>query len=708
MDCQAPYTLTPEILSFRAANGCPQAECLAAAKASMCDFTVEQCAQRNYFMFPEYACATSFFGGDPVFGQWVGFVIVLAFGIVFGLFTVFLVWIDHFVLGTENTSEWFNTAGRTIKTGLTASVIVSQWTWAATLLQSSNVAWKYGISGPFWYASGATIQILLFAILAILVKRRAPTAHTFLEIIRARWGTPAHLVFTFFAFLTNIIVTSMLILGGSAVVNALTGVNVDLASFLIPLGVIAYTMAGGLKATFVASYFNTAVILLALVIFSFQVYAGSNQLGSPGEVWRKLGQAAAIEPVKKNHGGSYLTILSLNGFFFGMTNIVGNFGTVFLDQSYWQSAIAATPSASWKGYLLGGLCWFSIPFTLATSLGLAGNALSLPITASEAGAGLVPPAVAKYLMGNGGAFLILLMLFMAVTSTGAAEQIAVSSLVAYDIYRTYIKPDCDGRGIIFVSRIAICVFGLLMGVLGIILNKIGVSLGWLYLAMGNMIGSGVIPVAMAISWRKCSGVAAIAGAVSGLIAAMCVWLIYSKVDSGEVTLASTGEDAHMLAGNLTAILFSGFVCTVISLIKPDDADWETTTKMIPLVEEDAHAHLSQDTEEEMKRAMKFILSWGIGLTLLLVVAWPVLTIPAGVFPEGYFTFWVAVSITWGILACLAMIFLPLWESRGAILGVLTNGKVLKWDAAKRAEEQARAKEAAIASNAEEGEMVEDE
>lgn len=38
-----------------------------------------------------------------------------------------------------------------IKTGLTASVIVSQWTWAATLLQSSNVAWSYGVSGPFWY-----------------------------------------------------------------------------------------------------------------------------------------------------------------------------------------------------------------------------------------------------------------------------------------------------------------------------------------------------------------------------------------------------------------------------------------------------------------------------------------------------------------------------------------------------------------------------
>ena len=124
---------------------------------------------------------------------------------------------------------------------------MSQWTWAATLLQSSNVAWSFGVSGPFWYASGATIQVLLFAVLAIQIKRLAPTSHTILEVVNARWGKAAHLTFLVFCFLTNIIVTAMLILGGAAVVEALTGVNIYAASFLIPVGVILYTAAGGLK-----------------------------------------------------------------------------------------------------------------------------------------------------------------------------------------------------------------------------------------------------------------------------------------------------------------------------------------------------------------------------------------------------------------------------------------------------------------------------
>ena len=86
------------------------------------------------------------------------------------------------------------------------------------------------------------------------------------------------------------------------------------------------------------------------------------------------------------------------------------------------------------------LCWFAIPFSLATSLGLASTALQLPITADEAASGLVPPAVASELLGSQGAGLILIMLFMAIVSTGSAESIAVSSLIAYDIYRQYFNP----------------------------------------------------------------------------------------------------------------------------------------------------------------------------------------------------------------------------------------------------------------------------
>merc|ERR1712113_417295 len=97
----------------------------------------------------------------------------------------------------------------------------------------------------------------------------------------------------------------------------------------------------------------------------------------------------------------------------------------------------------------------TIPFALATSLGLCALALQLPINAGEAGAGLVPPAVATHLFGKGGSVMMAIMLFMAITSTGSAEGIAVSSLVAYDIYKTYINPKATGSQVLMVSRVVV-------------------------------------------------------------------------------------------------------------------------------------------------------------------------------------------------------------------------------------------------------------
>ena len=74
---------------------------------------------------------------------------------------------------------------------------------------------------------------------------------------------------------------------------------------------------------------------------------------------------------------------STGGLMFGIINTVGNFGTFFLDQSYWQGAIACKPSATYKGYLLGGMAWFAIPFSMATSLGLAARAMDLPVTGEK-------------------------------------------------------------------------------------------------------------------------------------------------------------------------------------------------------------------------------------------------------------------------------------------------------------------------------------
>jgi Na+/proline symporter len=688
------------------------------------------------------------------------------FGAFFTLLTVVVSNYEMAATGKKVTSEHFNTAGRNVGAGLTAAVIVSQWTWAATLLQSSNVGWKYGVSGPFWYASGATIQILLFAMLAIQVKIRSPHMHTYLEVIKIRWGTISHIVFICFALACNVIVTSMLLLGGAATIEDLTGMDKEWSSFLIPLGVLIYTMMGGLRATFFASYIHTTVIFTVLIIFGFSVYASdTDSVGSAAKVYESL-TAASLSFATGNYGGasrgpfpfaegiienaglcyenadittamdaakvatptsptelhlrtvaaaiasevikdhghcsfeecdkgakglcpqnvhtaqddkgkwwaadgcsatqicvpSYVTMTSGGGLAFGVINIVGNFGTVFVDQAYWQSAIAAEPKATVTGFLIGGMVWFAVPFFMATTFGLAGRALSMSptaggnciISAGQAGQGLVPAKTIVETLGKGGAFALLMQLFMAVTSTGSAEVIAVSSVLTYDVYWTYLNPELklkvqegkvkwdkclaaagiadspgepvsvtqadalvkalfengwaaplaegatpvsgteileggdklfqvkaycvdhlsnssayEGKILVRMSRFFTCLFAGFMGFLAILLHTIGLGLGWVYQAMGNIIGSAVVPVAMAILVQRANGTVCTAAAIIGFLLAIMSWVWKTANDSPCEDECPMSADCTWMSGNQGGVNTPGAPWAVCDAITGD-------------------------------------------------------------------------------------------------------------------------------------------
>ncbi len=613
--------------------------------------------------------------GDVLDESW-GWFIVVGLGAVFAIVITIETKIEERYLGVSQTSEWFNTAGRVIKTGLTAAAIVSAWTWAATLLQSSTVAYQYGISGPFWYAAGASIQVLLFGILAIELKRKAPNAHTFLEIIRARYGEAAHRVFLVFALMTNMIVTAMLLLGGAAVVNGLTGMDISLAAFLIPIGVMIYTLVGGLKATFVADYMHTIIIFVVILTFVGTVYFVSPVTGGVEGMFEKLTEAAAINPVEGNAAGAYLTMASLGGLIFGIINIVGNFGTVFVDQAYWQRAIAARPQSTVKGFLLGGACWFAIPFTLATTMGLTAVALGVDLTPEEVQLGLTVPAAASVLMGEVGAVLVLTMLFMAVTSAGSAELIAVSSLVTYDVYRTYKNPKASGQKLLKVSRYTIIGFGIGMGGLAVILLSMGLSLGFVYLAMGVLIGSAVIPIALTITWKRTNKYAATAGAIIGLVVALITWTGVAAAQYGEVTLASLGDNYSMLFGNIAGILTGGAIAGFGSLATRTKFDWAEMKERIKLVDiSEAEMEQLEVDEATLKKAFKFSLKGGGLMTLILIIAWPMpLFFADYVFDIGFYSLWVGISIVWVSVATFFIVGLPIIEARHGIAKVARGRK----------------------------------
>ncbi|TVY43462.1 putative urea active transporter [Lachnellula subtilissima] len=620
-----------------------------------------------------------------------GYGIVLGLGAVFAFGMILVTWVLKRYNNELQTSEMFSTAGRTVKSGLVASAVVSSWTWAATLLQSSGIAYRYGVSGPFWYASGATVQILLFATIAIELKRRAPNAHTFLEVIRARYGTYAHITFTVFGLMTNILVTAMLLTGGSAVVSSLTGMPTPAACFLLPLGVVMYTMFGGIKATFLTDWVHTFILLIIIIIFSFTTYATSPLLGSPSKVFDLLVQAAADHPVKGNAGGSYLTMKSTQGAIFFVINIVGNFGTVFLDNGYYNKAIAASPVHALPGYIMGGISWFAIPWLMATTCGLAALALegnpAFPtypnrMLEADVSAGLVVPYAAVALLGGGGAVAVLLIVFMAVTSASSAELIAVSSIFTYDIYQTYFNPAASGKKLIYMSHAMVISFGLFMAAFSTGLYYAGISMGYLYVMMGVIISSAVIPATLTIMWAGHNAWAATLTPPLGLGCALIAWLVTAKKTCGSLTVECTGSNNPMLAGNVMALLSPLIFTPLFTLIfgvahydwasmmairRGDDHDLAASAQMdLELVPGETSHSANEEAVEQSKllRASNIAKITTVVLTLALLILWPMPMYGTGyIFSKDFFAGWVVVGIIWifGSLLCVGVY--PVFEGR---------------------------------------------
>ena len=98
-------------------------------------------------------------------------------------------------------------------------------------------------------------------------------------------------------------------------------------------------------------------------------------------------------------------------------------GNLFNDQILSVSSKWTQFQGVW-GFISGGLVWFAIPFTLATTMGLAYLGLSSAqgapmLTDEDVAKGLAAPLVAQKLLGSTGEYAVLFLILMAVMSTGS-------------------------------------------------------------------------------------------------------------------------------------------------------------------------------------------------------------------------------------------------------------------------------------------------
>lgn len=313
---------------------------------------------------------------------------------------------------------------------------------------------------------------------------------------------------------------------------------------------------------------------------------------------------------------------------------------------------------------MGGLSWFAIPWLCATTMGLAALALeNNPVfptypnrmAHADVSAGLVLPYAAVALLGKGGAGATLLLIFMAVTSASSAELIAVSSIWTYDIYQTYINPKASGKFLIRMSHISCVVYAVALASFSTGLFYAGISMGYLYLMMGCIIGSAVLPATLALMWKDQNWQAAAVSPVLGLICALIAWLVTAKKECGVLNVDCTGSNNPMLAGNVTALLSPlVFIPILTFAFGRQNYDWvsmkairkgddsEIIRRASVSVEADIPevAPVADDSVEQAKLKKAAIISRSLTafMTIALLVLWPMPMYGSGyVFSKKFFT-----------------------------------------------------------------------
>ncbi|XP_033743421.1 urea-proton symporter DUR3-like [Pecten maximus] len=352
----------------------------------------------------------------------------------------------HVYHDQHNLDTAFDAGGK-VTLSLTAVTVTSQMLWPADFLQSATVAIKTGLGGSLFFSIGIVLDILLFPMLSIHLKTRAPGAKTFLQIIYSRFGKVAHIYFCCVALLANLVTMTSLVLAGKASLHVLVKDSSDEFVILI-LAVLfgSYCLIGGLGTTFYISYFNTALTFVTLLVFVVMVSytdKGPNQDYATNEAMYEA--MTCIAGPDGNHENSLMTFRSRSGIIYGIMLFFMATSLSFCDQANWQSRIAAKPAQGVLGFFIAAYVWFAIPTTIALTSAMTYMSLGYQngthlLTASDIDSGYITPFVMETLMGTQGGYLLITMVTMALMSTGSGEVMAVSSIIVYDIYRTHVNP----------------------------------------------------------------------------------------------------------------------------------------------------------------------------------------------------------------------------------------------------------------------------
>ncbi len=393
--------------------------------------------------------------------------------------------------GTE-AEEVAYVGHRDFGTGALIATLVAVYASNYTLLAAAESGFKYGLSGPIWYALGVAVPVLFFVWPVNLVSRmRAsmPRGVTLVEYYGARYDERTRLAALVTVLLASVIGIVSVVVAIGIVLDSLLNIGTT-PSLLIGGGVlILYTALGGYEGTARAHVYQLIIaglaVAVSLALASHDVNLSNfvNHLGA--------GQRDVLAWGPVHMLDFFLTLAAL-----AIANPV-----------LWQRMFSARDDRSAARAMCGfPALW--IPFALGSGvMGMIAFHLMPAIAPDQAATRLV-----VHLFPTWAAVLFLLGGLALVFSTGDASINNIASIVQFDVIDRYLGHRFTGRRAVYLSFAVQVALGLI-GIAG----ALGVKSILHLLIVNSAVNIALLaPLVLGLTWRRAHPGAAFWSIVVGL------------------------------------------------------------------------------------------------------------------------------------------------------------------------------------------------
>lgn len=383
----------------------------------------------------------------------------------------------------ENVDS-FMVSNSAVGFGLSAASMIATWIWAASFYASATSGFKYGFSGPIHYGFWGALMILFIYPYGQRIRRLAPEAHTFAEIIHARHGRSSQLIMAGSNLVGSSISLMVNFTAAGALVSILSPLNFTQGVLIAGLGVLSYTLWTGFRASVMTDFVQLVAMILAAVIIIPLIYfnAGGSDFITDN-MWRLTAEQANFFSTKAilEQGAPYFVAV--------LAYAIGN-------QTIAQRLLAVREDLIKPTFLTATVGYGAVVIGLGM-LGLL--AIFAGLEPLNGDLNNIIPQMASAYLPTFGIILFFLLVIGSLSSTADADLCALSAIVMTDIYgKNVAKGDPCPRRMLLWGRITMIVATMM----GVIFASLKLDILVMLVFVGALWGAIVFPVIASFFWQR--------------------------------------------------------------------------------------------------------------------------------------------------------------------------------------------------------------